>query len=188
MKEDEIRRVMERYGTGLYRLCRTMLGRDMDAEDAVSETIIRYFQKAPQFVGPEQKGVSVDYENNGATVTLTAAPAPEGQEAGQTGETQTLPITTEVTTITGELVVEWQTENQAELYTLPYVYREVPEVVVVEKGVAEPEAESTVEGPVEDTVKTLQWTVDGMTYSLSQTKGGLTREDLTAMAQVLMEQ
>lgn len=55
MKEDEIRRVMERYGTGLYRLCRTMLGRDMDAEDAVSETIIRYFQKAPQFVGPEQE-------------------------------------------------------------------------------------------------------------------------------------
>ena len=29
MKDDEFRRVMERHGTALYRLCRTMLGRDI---------------------------------------------------------------------------------------------------------------------------------------------------------------
>lgn len=55
MKDDELRRVMERYGTALYRLCRTMLGRDMDAEDAMAETLIRYYQKAPQFSTPSQE-------------------------------------------------------------------------------------------------------------------------------------
>lgn len=55
MKDDEIQRIMTIYGTSLYRLCRMMLGREMDAEDAVAETIIRYIQKAPEFRDSEQE-------------------------------------------------------------------------------------------------------------------------------------
>lgn len=37
------------HGTPLYRLCLMMLGQKMDAEDAVSETMLRYLTKAPAF-------------------------------------------------------------------------------------------------------------------------------------------
>ena len=41
--------VLERYGDMLYRLCLIMLKNEQDAQDAVQETIIRYFLKAPPF-------------------------------------------------------------------------------------------------------------------------------------------
>lgn len=47
--DDEIERIVKTYEPGLFRLCLMMLGREMDAEDAVSETMIRYIRKAPDF-------------------------------------------------------------------------------------------------------------------------------------------
>lgn len=47
--DNEVTRIVTTYGTPLFRLCLMMLGRKMDAEDAVSETLIRYLQKAPDF-------------------------------------------------------------------------------------------------------------------------------------------
>ena len=47
--DDEIERIVTTYEPGLFRLCLMMLGREMDAEDAVSETMIRYIGKAPDF-------------------------------------------------------------------------------------------------------------------------------------------
>lgn len=43
------------YGNMLYRLCLVMLGSESDAEDAVQETFIRYFQKAPSFADAEHE-------------------------------------------------------------------------------------------------------------------------------------
>lgn len=42
-------RILENYGTSLFRLCMMMLGHRMDAEDALSETMLRYMTKAPIF-------------------------------------------------------------------------------------------------------------------------------------------
>lgn len=47
--EEDIERILRDYGNTLYRLCMVMLGNAADAEDAVQETIIRYFLKAPEF-------------------------------------------------------------------------------------------------------------------------------------------
>ena len=47
--EENIERILRVYGNGLYRMCALMLGNAQDAEDAVQETVIRYFRKAPQF-------------------------------------------------------------------------------------------------------------------------------------------
>lgn len=47
--DNEVKRIVTTYGTPLFRLCLVMLGREMDAEDAVSETFIRYMRKAPPF-------------------------------------------------------------------------------------------------------------------------------------------
>ena len=47
--DEQIERILTNYGTPLLRLGMMMLGRQMDAEDAVSETLIRYLQKAPEF-------------------------------------------------------------------------------------------------------------------------------------------
>lgn len=52
---DEMERVMQLYGNILYRLCLVMLGNASDAEEAVQETIIRYFQKAPAFADAEHE-------------------------------------------------------------------------------------------------------------------------------------
>ena len=43
------------HGTPLYRLCLMMLGQKMDAEDAVSETMLRYLTKAPAFRDGDQE-------------------------------------------------------------------------------------------------------------------------------------
>lgn len=42
-------RILRIHGTSLYRLCMMMLGHRMDAEDALSETMLRYMTKAPIF-------------------------------------------------------------------------------------------------------------------------------------------
>ena len=52
---DEIERILRQYGDALYRLCLAMLGGSHDAEDAVQETLIRFFRKAPVFRGAEHE-------------------------------------------------------------------------------------------------------------------------------------
>lgn len=47
--EKDGERILKTYGTPLFRLCMMMLGHQMDAEDALSETILRYLTKAPIF-------------------------------------------------------------------------------------------------------------------------------------------
>lgn len=47
--DEAIERIVTTYGTPLLRLSLMMLGQKMDAEDAVSETLIRYLNKAPEF-------------------------------------------------------------------------------------------------------------------------------------------
>lgn len=47
--DEQIEEAVKTYSTPLYRLCLMMLGRTMDAEDAVSETFLRYLRKAPEF-------------------------------------------------------------------------------------------------------------------------------------------
>ena len=51
----EIERILSDYGDMLYRLCRMMLRSSHDAEDAVQETLIRYFRKAPAFRDAEHE-------------------------------------------------------------------------------------------------------------------------------------
>ena len=53
--EENIERILHSYGNMLLRLCAVMLGNAHDAEDAVQETVIRYFQKAPQFENEEHE-------------------------------------------------------------------------------------------------------------------------------------
>lgn len=50
-----IEEILDTYGNRLYRLCFVMLGNAADAEDAVQETMIRYFQKAPAFSDAEHE-------------------------------------------------------------------------------------------------------------------------------------
>lgn len=47
--DEAIERIITTYGTPLLRLGLMMLGQKMDAEDAVSEALIRYMDKAPTF-------------------------------------------------------------------------------------------------------------------------------------------
>ena len=47
--DEQAERILTGYGTPLLRLGVMMLGNQMDAEDAVSETLIRYLTKAPAF-------------------------------------------------------------------------------------------------------------------------------------------
>lgn len=47
--------VVHTYGNMLYRLCYVMLGNESDAEDAVQETMMKYFQKAPPFENEEHR-------------------------------------------------------------------------------------------------------------------------------------
>lgn len=46
---DDVEEILNKYGDALYRLCVLMLKNESDAEDAVQETLIRYFLKAPRF-------------------------------------------------------------------------------------------------------------------------------------------
>lgn len=52
---DSIKKIMDTYGNMLFRLCLITLGNANDAEDAVQETFIRYFQKAPLFENSEHE-------------------------------------------------------------------------------------------------------------------------------------
>ena len=45
----DLETVMQRYADMLYRLCVIMLKNECDAQDAVQNTLIRYYQKAPDF-------------------------------------------------------------------------------------------------------------------------------------------
>lgn len=51
----DIETILDRYGNLLYRLCFVMLQNESDAEDAVQDTLIRYFQKAPTFSDAEHE-------------------------------------------------------------------------------------------------------------------------------------
>ena len=53
--DENIERVIRVHGDRLLRMCAVMLGNADDAEDAVQETVIRYFQKAPQFENEEHE-------------------------------------------------------------------------------------------------------------------------------------
>lgn len=53
--DENIERIIRVYGNMLLRTCVVMLGNAHDAEDAVQETVIRYFQKAPQFENEEHE-------------------------------------------------------------------------------------------------------------------------------------
>lgn len=52
---DDIETIINRYGDMLYRLCLLMLKNESDAEDAIQETMIRYFQNAPVFEDTEHE-------------------------------------------------------------------------------------------------------------------------------------
>lgn len=52
---DDIEAIIDRYGDMLYRLCLIMLHSESDAEDAVQDTFIRYFRKAPAFESDEHR-------------------------------------------------------------------------------------------------------------------------------------
>ena len=52
---DDIETQISQYGDMLYRLCLIMLKNESDAEDAVQETYIKYFQKAPIFESKEHQ-------------------------------------------------------------------------------------------------------------------------------------
>lgn len=52
---DSVEALVHNYGNLLFRICFVMLGNAADAEDAVQETIIRYFQKSPLFESVEHK-------------------------------------------------------------------------------------------------------------------------------------
>ena len=52
---DDIETIIAKYGDMLYRICILMLKNESDAEDAVQETMIQYFQKAPSFENPEHE-------------------------------------------------------------------------------------------------------------------------------------
>lgn len=53
--DENIERILDAYGNMLLRLCTVMLGNADDAEDALQETIIRYFRKAPTFENKEHE-------------------------------------------------------------------------------------------------------------------------------------
>ena len=52
---DELERVMQTYGNMLFRIAVITLGNASDAEDAVQDTLIKYMQKAPEFLEKEHE-------------------------------------------------------------------------------------------------------------------------------------
>ena len=52
---DDIESVIEQYGDMLYRLCLIILRSESDAEDAVQDTFIRLFRRAPEFESSEHR-------------------------------------------------------------------------------------------------------------------------------------
>lgn len=53
--DDEIESLVNKYSNTLFRLCFTMLGSNADAEDAVSETFLKYITCPREFDGDEHK-------------------------------------------------------------------------------------------------------------------------------------
>ncbi len=51
----DIEFLIQKYGNMLYRLCFIMLKNESDAEDAVQETLLAYYQKAPVFQSSEHE-------------------------------------------------------------------------------------------------------------------------------------
>jgi len=51
----DVESIIHTYGDMLYRICIIMLKNQCDAEDAVQETIITYYQKAPSFESQEHE-------------------------------------------------------------------------------------------------------------------------------------
>ena len=52
---EDVETIIERYGDLLYRLCILMLKNESDAEDAIQETMIQYYRKAPAFENTEHE-------------------------------------------------------------------------------------------------------------------------------------
>ena len=52
---ESVRSAVDKYGDMLYRICIVMLQNSADAEDAVQETFIKYFTKAPEFTDAEHE-------------------------------------------------------------------------------------------------------------------------------------
>ena len=52
---DDVETLIANYGDMLFRLCVIMLKNESDAEDAVQETYIKFFQKAPSFESKEHQ-------------------------------------------------------------------------------------------------------------------------------------
>lgn len=52
---DDLEWVMDTYGNMLFRLCLVMLGNSADAEDALQETMLKYYRKAPDFIDEEHR-------------------------------------------------------------------------------------------------------------------------------------
>lgn len=53
--DDEIEKTVQKYANMLFKLCFTILCSNSDAEDAVSETFLKYITKSPCFNGEEHK-------------------------------------------------------------------------------------------------------------------------------------
>ena len=51
----DLETAINRYGDMLYRLCVLMLKNDSDAEDALQDTMLKYYQKAPAFENAEHE-------------------------------------------------------------------------------------------------------------------------------------
>lgn len=47
--DDEIERIVDKYSNMLFRLCFTILCNNVDTEDAVSDTFLKYITKSPNF-------------------------------------------------------------------------------------------------------------------------------------------
>lgn len=54
-KQAMVENVLTQYGDMLFRIALSMLKNQSDAEDALSETLLRYIQKAPSFAGQEHE-------------------------------------------------------------------------------------------------------------------------------------
>ena len=52
---NDVEALLNKYGDMLYRLCLLMLKNEYDAEDAVQETVIKYYRKAPAFEDAEHE-------------------------------------------------------------------------------------------------------------------------------------
>ena len=49
-RNEKLFQVIEKYGNNIYAMCLVILGNKQDAEDVIQETLIKYMQKAPNFL------------------------------------------------------------------------------------------------------------------------------------------